>query len=158
MRFSRLIPLWFAFTLLFAGCQSDNKRLGAISVSVVDLKPAGATLLEARAVLTLRFINENITPFGISGSTHKLYFNDTYVGTAVNNEPFGLPLLSTTTHDVTLLMENLALIQQVLALRDQQTVSYRLESVIFTTIGNDDLKLVTRNSGKLDLQSLRTTR
>jgi LEA14-like dessication related protein len=154
MKFPRLLPLLAACTLLFAACQSNSAKLGEISVTIVDLQPAGGTLLESRAVLTLRFVNENIRPFGFSGTTHKLYLNGTYVGKAVNREPFGLPPLSTTTRDVTLMLENIALVQQVLAMRGQTAISYRLDSVIFTKEGDDELKLPTQTKGTLDLQSL----
>ena len=158
MTFSRLLPLLVACTLLFSACQNKTAQLGEISVTIVDLQPAGATLLESRAVLTLRFVNENITPFGFAGTSHKLYLNGTYVGKAVNQEPFGLPPLSTTTRNVTLMLENIALVQQVLAMRGQTAVSYRLDSVIFTKEGDDELKLPTQTKGTLDLQALGASR
>jgi LEA14-like dessication related protein len=93
-------------------------------------------------------------PFGFSGTTHKLYLNGTYVGKAVNNQAFGLPPLSTTTRDVTLMLENLALVQQVIAMRGKTTISYRLDSVIITREGDNDLKMPVKTQGTLDLQAL----
>jgi len=154
MKLSRLLPWLCASVLLFTGCQNIQSKLGEITVTVVDLKPAGGTLLESQAVLTLRFVNENIMPFGFTGTTHKLYLNGTYVGKAVNNQSFGLPPLSTTTRDVTLMLENLALVQQVLAMRGKTTISYRLDSVIITREGDNDLKMPVKTQGTLDLQAL----
>jgi LEA14-like dessication related protein len=154
MKLSRLLTLLGVCLLLFAGCQNRTSKLGEISVTVVDLRPVGSTLLESQAVLTLRFVNENVMPFGFAGTSHKLHLNGSYVGQAVSNEPFGMQPLSTTTREVTLMLENLALVQQVLAMRGQGTVSYRLDSIIFTKEGDDTLKLPTKTQGTLDLQAL----
>lgn len=154
MRFLRLLPLLCCCTFLFTGCANYTSKLGEISVTVVDLKPAGGTLLESRAILTLRFVNENVMPFGFDGTSHKLYLNGAYVGKAVNNEPFGLQPLSTTTRDVNLMLENIALVQQVLAMRGQTTVTYRLDSVIFMKEGDNKYKLPNKTQGTLDLQAL----
>jgi len=155
MNFSRLITfLLVACGLVLAGCQSAASKLGEIGVTLVDIKPEGATVFESRAVLTLRFVNENLVPFGISGTSHKVYLNGTYVGKAVNNEPIGLQPLTTTTRDVTVLLENTALLKELMGLGRSSTVSYRLENVIFTLDGEDKVQLKSETKGSLDLQSL----
>lgn len=125
-----------------------------MSVALVDFRPTDASLLESRAVLTLRYTNENISPLGFSGSRHKLYLNGSYVGTAVSDQPFGIPPLTTTTQQVTIQLENLALIKQLVAIRESQTVAYRLESVLFQTIYEDKYQVKTNSEGSIDLRSL----
>jgi LEA14-like dessication related protein len=139
--------------LVFGGCQSRSE-LGEITVSVVDLRPTGGTLFESQANLTLRFVNENIVPLGYTGATHKLYLNGSYIGKAVDNQPMGLAPTSTTTRDVTLLVENLALIRQLMAIRNEGMVTYRLESLIFSKQGDEKLQNKTETTGTLDLQGL----
>lgn len=151
----RLITFFIlACGLVLAGCQSAGSKLGEISVSLVDIKPAGATVFESRAVLTLRFMNENVVPFGISGTSHKVYLNGTYVGKAVNNEPIGLQPLTTATRDVTLLLENTALLKQIMGLGRTTTINYRLENTVFTLDGDDKVQIRSETKGSLDLQGL----
>src|ERR1041384_4320791 len=106
-------------SLLFAGCASYAFK-GGIGVSLVDFHPTDASLLESRGTLTVRYTNETISPLGYSGSTHKLYLNGSYVGKAVSNTPFGIPPLNSVTQDVPVQFENLALVRQLLAVRDSR--------------------------------------
>lgn len=155
MNFSRLITLLLvACSFVLAGCQSAGSKLGEIGVSLVDIKPVGATVFESRAVLTLRFVNENVVPFGISGTAHKVYLNGSYIGKAVNNEPIGLQPLTTTTRDVTVLLENTALLKELMGLGRSSTVSYRLENTIFTLDGDDKVQIRSETKGSVDLQAI----
>lgn len=125
-----------------------------MSVSLVDFRPTEAALLESRGTLTLRFTNESIAPLGYSGSTHKLYLNGKYVGKGVSDQPFGIPPLNTVTQDVTINLENMALVRQLMSMRDSQTASYRLESVFFQTVYEDDYRIKVESNGSLDLSGL----
>lgn len=155
MSFPRLFTLLFlAVGFVLAGCQSTTAKYGEISVSLVDIKPVGASVFESRAVLTLRFMNENVVPFGISGTAHKVYLNGTYVGKAVNNQPIGLPPLTTATRDVTLMLENSALLKELMGLGRSSTISYRLENTIYTLDGEDKVQLRSETKGSLDVQGL----
>jgi LEA14-like dessication related protein len=120
---------------------------------VVDFRPTEATLLESRGTLTLRFTNESIAPLGYSGSSHKLYLNGKYVGKGVSDRPFGIPPLDTVTQDVVLNLENVALVRQLMAVRESQTASYRLESVIFQTVYEENYQIKLQAEGSLDLRS-----
>jgi LEA14-like dessication related protein len=136
-----------------AGCGSGFKLTG-VTVSLVDIKPAEATVLESSAVLTLRYSNENVIPIGLSGSSHKVYLNGSYVGKALSKEPVGLAALTTTTQDVTVRFENLALMRQFVAMRERQTAAYKIESVLYVTSGEEELNIKTSNSGSVDLRAL----
>ena len=138
---------------LVAGCAGTAFH-GGLSVSLVDFRPTEASLLESRGTLTLRYTNDTIAPLGYSGSSHKLYLNGSYVGKAVSNQPFGIPPLNTVTRDVSVQFENLALIRQLVAVRESQTVAYRLESVVFQTLDEDKFEIKLRSEGSLDLKSL----
>jgi len=150
-RFAALLTLGLA-GVFFAGCSTF--QLTGVTVALVDIKPAASTLLESSAVLTLRYTNDNVIPIGLSGSSHKVYLNGTYVGKAVSPTPVGLAALSTATQDVTVRFENLALMQQLVAMRDRQTASYKIDSVLFVTSGEEKLDIKTSNSGSVDLRAL----
>lgn len=139
--------------LLLAGCQTRSS-IGEISVTVVDFKPTGSSLLESRAIMTLRFINENLAPVAFTSSTHKLYLNGTYVGRAVNNQAVGIPSASTNTIDVAVFFENLALINQLADVGRNSSVSYRLTSEMVYQQGDETEKIKADTSGSVDLAPL----
>jgi LEA14-like dessication related protein len=140
-------------TALLAGC-SGRGRPGGVTVSLVDFRPTEAALLESRGTLTLRYTNENISPLGFSSAVHKLYLNGSYVGLAVSDQPFGIPPMNSTTQEVTMNLENLALVRQLIAVRDSQTVAYRLDSVLHQTIYEEKYEIKTRAEGAIDLRAL----
>lgn len=154
----RLFSRFAAVSLALACCAfvgaCNSFQLSGVTVSLVDVKPASSTLLESNAVLTLRYTSENVMPIGLSGSSHKVYLNGTYVGKAVSKEPLGLAALSSATQDVTVRFENLSLLQQLVAMRERQTASYKIESVLYVTSGEEKLDIKTANSGSVDLRSL----
>ena len=100
------------FALLLAGCQTRSS-IGEISVTVVDFQPTGSSLAEARAIMALRFINENLAPVAFTSSTHKLYLNGTYVGKVLNNQAVGIPAANTSTVDVSVFFGNPGLVRQL---------------------------------------------
>lgn len=154
MKLSRLFsPLMACLALVFAGC-AHNAKPGGVSVSLVDFRPTAASLLESRGTLTLRYTNENISPLGFSGSRHRLHLNGKYVGQAVSNQPFGIPPLNTATQEVEIQFENLALVRQLVDVRDTQSAAYRLDSVLFQTIYEDKFEIKTRAEGAIDLKAV----
>ena len=139
--------------LVLTGCGGPNRPMG-ISVSLVNFRPTETALFESRGILTLRYTNESISPLGYSGSSHKLYLNGTYVGKAVSDQPFGVPPVNSVTQDVTIMLENLPLVQQLVAVRDTQTASYRLDSTVFQTVYEEKYEIKLRSQGSVDLRGL----
>ena len=80
--------------------------------------------------------------------------NGSYVGKALSKDPVGLAALTSTTQDVTVRFENLALLRQLVAVREQQTAAYKIESVLYVTSGEEELNIKTSNSGSVDLRAL----
>jgi LEA14-like dessication related protein len=157
MHLKRLLPALLAATcLLFAGCNTRDARVGEIGVTILEVRPGAADLTEIG--LTLRFINENIMPFGFSRSTHRVQFNGTPVGRIMNESPFGLAPTSTITREVTLQVENPALLRQWLAEGGDRTVSYRIESELQSQRGEERLRVRNIANGRLDLSPLAAAR
>ena len=147
----RCLPLLVLPFLFFAGCSTP--RPSEIIVTLVDIRPTSATVLESTVVLTLRLTSENIAPLGFSGSSHKLYLNGDFVGRAVSNEPFGIPPLNSVTREVTVHIENLSLLRQLIAVRNTQTASYRLDNILYQTIYEEKSEMKSRSQGSIDLRS-----
>lgn len=150
-------PLSWLFVAVIAlagsGCASKYS-LGGITVNLVNFQPSGAALLESSGVMTLRYTNENTIPIGLSGSTHKVYLNGSYVGKAVSKQALGLTALSTVTQDVTVNFENLALVKQLASMREQQSASYKVQSTLYLTSGEENLSIKTESTGSVDLRAL----
>lgn len=154
MTFTRLLTVCVLLCGLFtAGC-ATRTSIGEVSVTLVDIKPAGSTLLESRAIMTLRYINENVIPVAFAGSNHKLYLNGTYVGKAVNSQAIGLAPTSTATQEVAVFFDNLQLIKQLANMGQTRTVSYKLESSMIYKKGDEIEYIPSVTSGSIDLSSL----
>lgn len=146
--------LFAGLAALFTTACSSGYKLNGISVSIVNVAPAGAALLETSGVMTLRYTNENTIPIGLSGSVHKVYLNGSYVGKAVSKQPLGLAALTTATQDVTVNFENLALVKQLVSMREQKSASYKVDSVLYLTSGEEEMNIKTSNTGSVDLRAL----
>jgi hypothetical protein len=139
--------------LFFTGCQGGYD-LGGISINLDHFTAPS----EASSTMTLRYTNENTIPIALSGSAHKVYLNGTYVGKAVSKQPLGLAALSTITQDATVNFENLAFVKQLVATSDQKSASYRVESVLYITSGEENLTIKTNGTGSVDLRALSSTK
>jgi len=146
----RCLPALALFALVFAGCASTAPPSG-ITTAILGFHPTDASHPEAGGTLTLRFASESISPLGFTRSTHKLFLNDTYVGKAATDVPFGLAPLTSTTQDVPVRFENAALVRQLAAASDSHA-TYRLESILFQTVNDDNYELKTHSEGSLDLR------
>ena len=142
-----------AFALLCSffvtGCMTPPK----VGETLVEFTAPAHALSQPRAVLTLRFINENLIPVALEGSKHKLYLNGTYVGEIENNEAVGLAPSSAKTHDVAIFFENLALVRQ-LATQANPVVSYRLVNVMEYRQSQEKSYLKSETNSTIDLSSL----
>lgn len=151
---ARLISVFaLGFALLLAGCQTRSS-IGEISVTVVDFQPTGSSLAEARAIMALRFINENLAPVAFTSSTHKLYLNGTYVGKVLNNQAVGIPAANTSTVDVAVFFGNPGLVRQLAGSSDGHAVSYRLTSSMEYQRGDQTETIKADTSGSVDLTPL----
>ena len=150
MKFSRLLFVAIALVSLFAGCSTPD--LHTMGVAAVDIRPVDATLLESRVILTVRYTNEGVAPLCFSGSRHKLYLNGRYVGEGVSNKPFAVASLQSTKQEIEMHLENTALIRELVGLRDNPVVSYRLESALFQTIDEDRYTVKVEATGSIDLR------
>ncbi len=138
--------------VLLAGCQSPPK-VGEITVTIVDATSPGQTLTQSRAILSLRFINENLVPVALEGSKHKLYLNGTYVGEAVNGSPIGLAPSSTRIQEVPIIFENTELVRR-LAQSSNPVVSYRLVNVMEYRKSDETEYLKSETNATIDLSGL----
>jgi hypothetical protein len=153
----KLAPTLFCALLgccaFLAGCNS-GPRLSGVTATLAGIRPADAKALDAGAILTLRYVSENVNALGFSGSTHKFYLNGSYVGKATSNEPVGLPPLGAVTQEVTVIFEKPEVVRQAVAAHGQPPAQYRLESVMRFTDGEEHLELKSNFEGIVNLRGL----
>ncbi|HTO03397.1 MAG TPA: hypothetical protein VL069_06830 [Opitutus sp.] len=137
--------------LVVAGCSSAPSFRGSVNVTLLDVRSTDISLASSQAPLTLQFTNESIAPLGYSKSTHRLYLNGKYAGKGESARPFGIPPQNSITREVTFDLENPATIRQLVSSSDSQTVSYRLESVLFQTVYEDDSRIKVESEGTVTL-------
>lgn len=148
MHLRRLLLLLSALScLIFLGCNSSKTELGEISISLVAVKAGSGT---DETVVTFRFVNENIVPFGITSSTHRLQLNGTPVGRVVNNASFGIAAMSMATRDFVLEVENVAVLQQWLNSGQVTGATYLLENELIAMRGDTRHRLRSQTSGNLN--------
>jgi hypothetical protein len=139
------------FSLAFAACRTGAVGGGAITVRATQLRAGSSGPAGETATLTLSFANENIFALGYTRSTHKLYLDGAYAGEAEMKKPFGIPATNAVSHDVTLTVENPARLRQLATGPGASAVAYRLESVFYQTVYNDDHVIKCDSAGTLDL-------
>lgn len=150
---ARILTTLILFCGLFvSGCQSPPS-VGEITVTVVEFKPMGRSFTDSRAVVTLRFINENVVPVALEGSKHKLYLNGSFAAEIINTEAIGLAPTSAKTLDVAISFENPALVRQLAASGSSHT-SYRLNSMLEYLREDEKEYLKSETNGTLDLSQL----
>lgn len=132
---------------LLTGCGSSGQLRG-ISVNLDRITPGP----NGSATATLRFINENVVPVGISTSKHKVSINGQSLGTLNSQQPLGLPQLTTATQEVTF---TLTPAQADLLRKAAPGGAYRIESVLFVSNGEDRLDVKSQGQGTVDLSAMR---
>lgn len=138
-------------TLVVTGCSSGPSFRGSLNVTLLDLRTTETALASNRLPWTLRFINESIAPLGYSKSTHKLYLNGKYVGEGESARPFGIPPQNSVTQEITFDLENPTLVRQLVSSGTSQTVPYRLETVLFQTVYEDDRRIKVESEGTVSV-------
>lgn len=124
-----------AALVFFAGC-TTTERAG-IAVTIVGLELTEAEVGRDAAVLTLRLVNENVTPVPVESIACRIVLDGRQFGQARNDETFGLPARGTVTRPVTLVLRNPEQRQELLRLVDAGEISYRVETrVIVNWFGN----------------------
>lgn len=146
MVMKRVISRLVGLMLLFTSC-SDSP---GPTVNLVTVKFQKATALETTATFTLRLSNEAPEARQFTGSAHKIYINDLYVGKGLSDSMIEVPRLGTVTQDITVHLSNLALATRLKSIIENERFDYRIQSVFYGKGAFGRLKSETE--GKLDLK------
>ena len=150
---SSLALLLLGASVFLPGCRS-LPRISEVLVNVTGFRPAASSQPGNHAIMTLTVANEGVNAIALSSSTHNVYLNGSYVGKAVSDAAIGLPALASQTCDVTLVIENPAVVRQALTGPDQPMARYRVESVLQFDEGEDKFHLKANGEGRVDVRGL----
>lgn len=143
--------LLLALLLPATGCRVAPDT-GDFDVTLVNVRSEGAAagVGEATLVFTLRLQNATPEPVTLTGSAHKIYLNDVYVGQALDGSRVEVPRLGTTTQDVTVHLSTFKLARAFYGVYRDQRASYRVQSTLYGARSN----FRTRKEGSVDLHGL----
>jgi LEA14-like dessication related protein len=155
MKRCSLVFGWLALLVAAAGC-STFTRTGGVTASVVNVAPTQASLFETTVGITLRLTNEAAEPRVLTGSSHRLFLNGTYVGRGVSNERVGLPPFGVATQTITVYVENLTLMRKFSEFQSAPppTIDYRFESDFHAEENRHVGTVRTIATGQLDVRGL----
>ncbi|MFA5264411.1 MAG: LEA type 2 family protein [Opitutaceae bacterium] len=149
-----LTSFLFVVISLFGISGCATIKMGGVVVSVADIKPADPSPQGMMATLTIDYANENVVSIGISQGIHKLYLNDTYVGSSVNVDPIGLPQMATSKQSVPFHIEKADYVRKLAAGASNHAVPYRIVTHLRSYSGEDKVEFNTANTGMIDLSPL----
>ncbi|KXU34416.1 hypothetical protein AXK12_00440 [Cephaloticoccus capnophilus] len=142
--------------LSFSGCQTRYKISG-IAIAVTDLQPTAASTATGnhrRAVMTLRFFNDNIMPVAFAETKHKLYLEGNYVGLATNRQALGIPPAGNVEREVFVEIEKPQVLRQLAERGLSGPVNYRLVTTMRYRLGNETEHIPVQSRGQIDLTAL----
>lgn len=118
------------FILFFAGCSFAGTGEKP-EVSIVDVQFGDMSVFETTANFTIRVQNENPFALKFEGAAHNIYLNGINIGKGLVSEPFEVPRLGTSTHNVKIHLSNLTLIRNLQELMDAKAFQYRVDSTLY---------------------------
>lgn len=145
------LHLIVALPLLVAGCASQSP----VSVGIVNVRLTDVTAFETTATFTLRFSNESPAPVELTGGVHKIFLNGFYVGKGMTSETIVVPRLETATQDVTVHLNNIAMITRIKPIIESESFGYRIESLLYGKSRMDRMR--TASEGRLDMKDFTPT-
>ena len=146
-----LLSLFVCLSLLVSGCASKS----TVAVSIVNVRLTDMTAFETTATFTLRFSNESPEPAQLTGGVHKIYLNGLYVGKGLNSETLDLPRLGSATQDVTVYLNNIALITRVKPVIESKSFDYRIQSTLYGKSWFSRMRSVSE--GRVDIKDFTPT-
>ena len=150
---SSLVLLLLSASVVLSGCRTPPK-VGEVIVSVTGFRPAASSQPKNHAVMILTVTNEGVEAIALSGSTHNLYLNGSYVGKAMSDAAIGLPAVGSQICEVTVVIENPAVVRQALTGPGQPMAAYRVECALQFDVGEDKFSVKATGEGRVDVRGL----
>ena len=148
-RLARLSLLILGAALFLQACAGipPGREVRPPEVTLADLRPLGAGLLEQRYEAVLRLRNPNDFAVPLNGLRYTLELNGQPFGTGSSSERVTLPRLGETTVAIESSTNIVQLLAQIGAMR-QGGLAYRISGDAFL-VGSDDRSVAFESGGRL---------
>jgi LEA14-like dessication related protein len=120
----------------------------APEVHLIDLRVDRVSLLSTELRARVRIDNETNSPLNVTGSKHKIYLGDKYLGQARGSQPFVVPALGSAEQELQVTVGNLGVIGQIEKLINNPATEYTIESSIYVdgTFGSSRVSVKTEGN------------
>lgn len=138
-------PLCLALVCAFLpGCKTLRVNAGVL-MTLVDLRVQP----DDTAVLVVNMHNENLAPFAVRDTKHKVTINGVYYGVALSTKPVGLPDSGDGQQEAVLKLADAASAAQLRAALAAGPITYILDSELRCELADYELVLKSNAAGQL---------
>lgn len=150
MRLPRQYLLASLLALASAGC-ATLEPFTAPDVSLVDIRFEDLTVFETSGTFTVRLSNENPEPLAVDGAVYKLYLGGRKIGKALSDARVELPRLGSTTYEVEVYINNVALVSRLVTLGREKGMDYTIKGKLYVERPYGLRRLRFSRAGRIDL-------
>ncbi len=138
--------------LALAGC-ATVEPFTAPEVTLVDVRFEDLTVFETSGTFTVRLSNENPDPVRIDGAVYKLYLGGQKVGKALSDASVQVPRLGSSTYEVDVFINNVALVTRLITLRQDKGLDYTIKGKLYVERPYGLRRLRFSRDGRIDFSA-----
>ena len=128
------LALLVGLLLLATGCNSTGTIVvTGLRVEITSIERTG----DGTISVTWNLTNPNIVPYLISRARHKIYLNNTFVGTTLDITAMAIPAQNHATRTSKLVLDGPAADRLIAGAIGQGPVAYRMETMLFIQLFGD---------------------
>ena len=153
MRTRKGLSLAVLLALAVAGC-ATVESFTAPEVTLVDVRFEDLTVFETSGTFTVRLSNENPDPVFVDGAVYKLYLGGQKVGKALSDARVELPRLGSSTYEVDVYINNVALVTRLVTLGQEKGLDYTIKGKLYVERPYGTRRLRFSRDGRIDLSAM----
>ena len=152
MRFPRALFASALLALTITGC-ATLEGFTAPDVTLVDIRFEDLTVFETSGTFTVRLSNENPEAMVVDGAVYKLYLGGQKVGKALSDARIEVPRLGSSTYEVDVYINNVALVARLLTLGQDKGLDYTVKGKLYVERPYGLKRLRFSRDGRIDFSS-----
>jgi LEA14-like dessication related protein len=156
MRCQTSFLILLALSLPIGGC-ATMEAFTPPDVTLVDIRFEDLTVFETSGTFTVRLSNENPEPMVVDGAVYRLYLGGQRVGKALSDERLEVPRLGSSTYEVDVYLNNVALAARLLTLGQETGLDYTIKGKLYVERPYGTRRLRFSRDGRIDFSAAGTT-
>ena len=153
MRTWKGLSLTLLAALAVTGC-ATVESFAAPEVTLVDVRFEDLALFETSGTFTVRLSNENPDAVFVDGAVYKLYLGGQKVGKALSDDRIELPRLGSSTYEVDVYINNVALVTRLHTLGQERGLDYTIKGKLYVERPYGLRRLRFSRDGRIDLSAM----